>query len=157
MANFKKGGTIKGKIKLDLSKRGFIYDLDLNLDKIDINNFTQSLLSPSVGELRGKGSLITKIKGKGITAPSLEKYLNGWINASFANGELRGNPLLQKVAEFLDIKALTNPKFKEFKSNLEVENGREWKDKHKGEDEGKRLWVFFTRKFYSYRKTRFRE
>ncbi|MDL1965177.1 MAG: AsmA family protein [Candidatus Desulfofervidus auxilii] len=121
---FQKGGTIKGKIKLDLSKRGFIYDLDLNLDKIDINNFTQSLLSPSVGELRGKGSLITKIKGKGITAPSLEKYLNGWINASFANGELRGNPILQEVAEFLDIKALTNPKFKEFKSNLEVENGK---------------------------------
>jgi len=121
---FQKGGTIKGKTKLDLSKRGFIYDLDLNLDKIDINNFTQSLLSPSVGELRGKGSLITKIKGKGITTPSLEKYLNGWINASFANGELRGNPILQKVAEFLDIKALINPKFKEFKSNLKVENGK---------------------------------
>jgi len=121
---FQKGGTIKGKIKLDLSKRGFIYDLDLNLDKIDINNLTQSFLSPSVGEMRGKGSLVTKIKGKGITPISLEKYLNGWINVSFANGELRGNPILQKVAEFLDIKALTNPKFKEFKSNLEVENGK---------------------------------
>jgi hypothetical protein len=43
---------------------------------------------------------------------------------SLTNGEFIGNPVLQEVAKFLDITALTNPKFKEFKSNLKIKNGK---------------------------------
>ena len=118
-----KGGTINGDVEINLGKKGFVYKVNLELDKIDMNNIS-FLIPHSVGSIQGEGSLNAYLKGKGITPPSLEKYLNAQLHLVLANGEFSGNPIWQGIANFLDIDALANPKFKAFNTNMKVESGK---------------------------------
>ncbi|MDL1969393.1 MAG: AsmA family protein [Candidatus Desulfofervidaceae bacterium] len=118
-----KGGTIKGDVEVDLGKKGFAYKVNLQLDRIDVNNIS-FLIPSSVGTIQGKGSLNTQLKGQGITPPSLEKYLNGQAHLALTDGKFSGNPVWQSVAEFLDIDVLANPEFKAFNSTMMVESGK---------------------------------
>ncbi len=121
---FQRGGALKANVETDLGKRNIAYNVNLQLNRVGMDNFSEILISPHLGKIKGKSALDTQMRGRGFAFSDLEKYLNGRANLFLTDGEFSGNSVLQSIATFLDINALANPKFKTFNGDFKVKDGK---------------------------------
>jgi hypothetical protein len=91
------GAPVTGNVALNLGVPGYTYDINLNADRIPLEPFANSFVTNQAGAYKGFLVADAKIKGAGITVPSLQKNLQGAVNFSATNLNLHPAPKWQVI------------------------------------------------------------
>lgn len=91
------GAPVSGNVALNLGVPGYIYDINLNADRIPIEPFANSFATSQSGAYKGFLVADANIRGAGITGASLQKNLQGAVNFSATNLNLHPAPKWQVI------------------------------------------------------------
>jgi hypothetical protein len=89
------GAPVQSQADLDLSVKGWKYDLSLLADRIPLEPLANTFSPATRGQYQGLILANAKVKGAGITGTSLQKSLAGQLGFSFTNANIQ---LLSKKA-----------------------------------------------------------
>lgn len=116
-------GTLGATLRVDMTKKGYLYNGLLSLAGADVGPVFSSLLASDVGQFSGTGFLEAKFSGAGLTWENFKKNLKAKIKTNLTGGSVKDNPQLRQVGEFLGVKGMEDYKFDSLKGEFDVRDG----------------------------------
>jgi hypothetical protein len=94
---------VSAEADINLGVAGYEYAVAFNGDRIPLEPLANSFSPTYRGQAKGEVLAAFKIRGAGVTGPSLQKNLAGALNLSFTNAEIqlvgaRAKALLTPIA-----------------------------------------------------------
>ena len=123
------GAPVHADVSLNLGVRGWAYELGLQADKVPLEPIANSFSPTTRGQYQGLLLSDTRIKGAGLTGPSLKKSLSGQVNFSFTNANIqllgpKAKRLLVPVATLLRINEINQSPLNWVWTELELGSGK---------------------------------
>jgi uncharacterized protein involved in outer membrane biogenesis len=92
------GAPVTGDVNLNLGVAGYVYDLNLKLDRVPLEPFANSFATTNAGQYKGFLVADAAIRGAGTTGANLQKSLRGQANFSVTNLDLQiVGPKIKKI------------------------------------------------------------
>ncbi len=93
------GGAVNFSALMNLAMAGYEYDVNANLGDVPIEPLANTFMPEKKGQYKGTLQTSARIKGAGITGPSLQKNLGGQLGLTLTNANIQvlDNPRLQKI------------------------------------------------------------
>jgi hypothetical protein len=123
------GAPVHADVSLNLGVKGWAYELGLQADKVPLEPIANSFSPTTRGQYQGLLLSDTRIKGAGLTGPSLKKNLSGQVNFSFTNANIqllgpKSKRLLVPVATLLRINDINQSPLNWVWTELELGSGK---------------------------------
>ncbi|MFH0794462.1 MAG: DUF748 domain-containing protein [bacterium] len=111
----------EGSVKTDVP--GFRYDFKGGITELPIEPFSKSLMKKKDIYAVGTVAANYSMNGAGITMPSLKKNLKGKVTFEARDGEIKGVPILDELANALKISELSTLKFFKGIGDIDIKDG----------------------------------
>lgn len=117
----------KGKFNLnsliDLSRRGYTYNLSSNLDSLHADEVVNALFPKAKETVFGILSFDLNLNGSGTVPKNAKKNLTGSVNFNIQEGRITNARITDNLSRFLDIKELKTINLKQAEGNVMIKNG----------------------------------
>jgi AsmA protein len=118
------GGTFNQTARVDLAKKGFVYNGQSMLKGISADPLITAFFPSAAGTVFGTLNLNGDFNGRGTTAENLKKNLSGKGDFLLTDGKVTGAGLVQGFADYLNLEQLRVLKFSQAKGNFRIQDGR---------------------------------
>jgi len=123
------GAPVHADVSLNFGVKGWAYELGLQADKVPLEPIANSFSPTTRGQYQGLLLSDTRIKGAGLTGPSLKKNLSGQLNFSFTNANIqllgpKAKRLLVPVATLLRINEINQSPLNWVWTEMELGSGK---------------------------------
>ena len=82
------GGPVNGSVVLNLGVAGWTYDVGLQATNVPVEPLVNTFMPKSKGLYQGNVVVDTRLKGAGITDPSIQTNLSGQVGFTFTNANI---------------------------------------------------------------------
>lgn len=118
------GGAFRNRARVDLGRKGFVYNGDIELQAIQADSLMTAFVPESSGSLLGTMDLALNLDGHGTQWETVSQNLSGVGNMRIENGQLHSPELVNGLSSFLQLDDLDDIQFENFETQFSITDGK---------------------------------
>lgn len=118
------GGSFQNTARVDLGKRGLVYDAKIGIKSIQMDPLLSAFAPKAAGAMLGAMNLDLAIDGRGTQWETLSKKLSGNGEMLVADGQVVSPGLVNGLAGLLKIPDMREIKFQNFEAAFKIVKGK---------------------------------